>query len=198
MPDLSGLNARISLLLVSNWALGGGARDPKSNAYVMSFVRVVDKLLLDYERARAALTEYVSSPNTLITPLIRATNECESCVSTMIRAINLGRRIRGDRNGPPVQRRVTVLSGRVSSKVNDMRNAIEHVDGQIADDAWVPGEPLCLLLKNDRLELAGVEIRYAELAEWTQQLNDIALRLAQYKEAQTGPELERGALFDRI
>jgi hypothetical protein len=188
MPDLSRLNAKASLLLVANWVVSsGGAKDPKSNAYVMSFVRVVDRIVLDYERARAALIEYVSSPNTLITPLIRATNDCESCISAMIRAINLARRVRGDQKGPQLQRRIRVLSGPVSKKLNAMRNAMEHVDGQIADDAWVPGAPLCLLLKNDGLELAGVEIGYTELAQWVEQLNDLALQLAQYKEPQTNP-----------
>ena len=63
-----------------------------------------------------------------------------------------------------------------------MRNAIEHIDGQIVKDTWVLGEPVCLLLKNDRLELIGEELEYSELADWISQLQQLAEHLAQYKE----------------
>lgn len=183
MPDLSRLNAKASLTLVLNRMFaGGGPEDPKSYALVMNFIRVVDKLVMDYERTRVALKEYVSTPNNVISPLIYATNNCESCITTMIRTIKLGRRIRRDQNGPSIAKKIAVLSGSVWSKVNDMRNAIEHVDGQIINDTWVPNEPLCLLVKSDRLELIGEEILYSELAEWVLQLNELAIQLAQYKE----------------
>ena len=183
MPDLSDLNSKASLMLILNRMFaGGGPKDSKSYALVMNFIRIVDKLVVEYESARASLSEYINTPNNVISPLLVATGECESCITTMVRAINLGRRIRRDQNGPQLARTIPVLAKAVGSRANDMRNAIEHIDGQIVKDTWVPGEPVCLLLKNDRLELIGEELEYSELAAWISQLQQLAEQLAQYRE----------------
>jgi len=199
MPDLAGLNAKASLtLLLNRMSAAGGPKDPKSYAFVMNFIRVVDKLIVEYERTRAALNEYVSTPNNVISPLIYATNNCESCITTMVRAIKLGRRIRRDQNGPPIAKKMPVLFDSIWSKLNEMRGAIEHIDEQFSNNTWVPGEPVCLLLKSDRLELTGREILYVELADWVRQLNNLAIQLAQYKESSSnhGEAAEPGAAPD--
>jgi len=162
---------------------GGGPTEQKSYALVMNFVRIVDKLVADYERTRANLTEFVNTPNNVMAPLIYATNNCESCITTIIRAIKLGRRIRRDQNGPQIAKKLFVLSDSVSIKLNGIRNAIEHIDDHIASDTWTPDEPICLIIKNDRLEVVSEEITYAELADWVRQLNELAEKLAMYKEA---------------
>lgn len=161
---------------------GGGPSEQKSYALLMNFVRIVDKLVADYERTRANLIDYVNAPNNMMAPLIYATNNCESCITTMIRAIRLGRRIRRDPNGPKIAKKISVLSDAIWNKLNSMRIAIEHIDEQIVSDTWVPDQPVCLIINNDRLELASEEITYAELATWVQQLNDLAGKLALYKE----------------
>jgi hypothetical protein len=146
MPILSDINSQISITLVLNRMFaGGGPKDPKSYALVMNFIRIVDKLVVEYEQTRAALTEFISTPNEVISPIMYATNYCESCISTLIRAINLGRRIRRDPNGPEIARKIAVLSDSVCSRVKAMKNAIEHIDEKIIKNTWTPGEPLCLI-----------------------------------------------------
>jgi hypothetical protein len=184
MPDLSGLNAKASLtLLLNRMFAGGGPKALKSYAFVMNFIRLADKLIIEYERTRTALNEYVNTPNNVISPIIYATNNCESCITTMVRAIKLGHRIRRDQNGPTIMRKIPVLSDSVWSRVNKMRVAIEHIDDGFCGSTWVPGDPPCLLLKSDRLELIGEEILYVELADWVRQLSDLAIQLALYKES---------------
>ena len=161
---------------------GGGPSEQKSYALLMNFVRIVDKLVADYERTRANLIDYVNTPNNVMAPLIYATNNCESCITTMIRAIRLGRRIRRDPNGPQIAKKISVLSDSVWNKLNSMRIAIEHIDDQIVNNTWAPGQPVCLIIKNDRLEVVSEEITYVELANWVQQLNDLAGKLALHKE----------------
>ena len=181
MPDLSGLNSKTSLTLLLNRTFaGGGPKDSRSYALVMNFIRVVDVLVTEYESARESLTEFVNTPNNVISPLLVATGSFELCITTMVRAINLGRRVRKDIR---IARKMAVLSDVVWGRVNDMRNAIEHIDGQIANNTWVPGEPVCLIVKNDRLELIGKEIEYSELAGWITQLQKLSENLAHYKES---------------
>ena len=183
MPDLSSLNSKTSLTLLLNRVFaGGGPKDPKSYALVMNFIRVVDVLVTEYESARESLAKFVNTPNDVISPLLVVTGSFELCITTMVRAINLGRRIRRDRRGPTISRKMSALSDAVWERVNGMRNAIEHIDSELANGSWVPGEPVCLLLKNNRLELAGREILYSELAGWITQLQQLSEELAQYKE----------------
>jgi hypothetical protein len=183
MPDLSHLSANTSLAFVLNRVFtGGGPKDPKSYALVMNFIRIVDHLVAEYEQTRAALTEFVNTPNNVISPIFDATNYYESCISTMIRVIRLGRRIRNDRKSPPIAKKIPVLSNQIWDRVNNMRGAIQHIDERISKNTWLPGEPVCLLVKSDRLELNGEEILYSELADWVKQLNELGAQLAPFKE----------------
>jgi len=183
MPDLSGLKSKAVLTLILNRMFaGGGPKNSKSYALVMNFVRIVDKLITEYDETRASFTEFVNTPNNVILPLFVATGECESCITTIVRSINLVRRIRRDHTGPQIAQKIPALSDGVWSRLNGMRNAIEHIDTQIANNTRVPGEPVCLLLKNDRLELIGEVIEYKDLADWIRQLQQLSEQLAQYKE----------------
>jgi hypothetical protein len=122
MPDLSNLSANASLTFVLNRVFaGGGPKDPKSYALVMNFIRIVDHLVAEYEQTWAALTEFVNTPNNVISPIFYATNYCESCISTMIRAVRLGRRIRNDRKSPPLAKKIPVFSDQIWDRINNMR-----------------------------------------------------------------------------
>ena len=48
--------------------------------------------------------------NTHMSPLFAATGACENVITTMIRAIHMGRRIRRDQFGPTLNRKIPVLS----------------------------------------------------------------------------------------
>ena len=143
MPDLPRLNSKTSLTLLLNRVFaGGGPKDPKSYALVMNFIRVVDVLVTEYESARESLAKFVNTPNDVISPLLVATGSFELCITTMVRAVNLGRRIRRGRRGPTISKKMSVLSDTVWERVNGMRNAIEHIDSELANGSWVPGHKI--------------------------------------------------------
>ncbi|MEW6586531.1 MAG: hypothetical protein AB1442_13095, partial [Nitrospirota bacterium] len=161
---------------------GGGPQDTKSYALVSNFIRIVDKLLIDYSNVYKHMTELAKKRNTFMWSIISATSHCESLISSMVRAIRLGRRIRKDRNSPPMAKGIEVLSDPVWNRVNAFRKAIEHIDEIIAQNKWSAGDPVCLLLKSDRAELRGEQILYSELAGWVKQLYDLASGLSTYRE----------------
>ena len=185
MPDLSNLNPKLILNLAALRFTGKyNLADPKTYRLVMSYLRLLDKLVDEYHRTRNTLTEFVTTPGDVMSPLIFATNHCESLLTTMVRVIKVGNRIRKDRNGPPIAKKIPVLTdAAVWTRVNDMRCAIEHIDDEIAGNGntWNPDEPSLVILKKDRLFLIGQEITYAELAEWVRQLHAVGTDLSTYE-----------------
>lgn len=183
MLDLNNLKGSPSLALFLNrYFRGGGPKDEKSYALVMNFVRIVDKILIDYHVIYEQM-QGVSKvrDNSSMWKMISATSYCESLISNIVRAIRLGRRIRRHQSSPPIAK-MEVLSDGVWDRINTLRRAIEHIDEDIADNTWREGNPVCLLLKNDAIELQGAIIYYTELSEWVKQLYNLATSLAIYIE----------------
>jgi hypothetical protein len=187
MPDLAGLNPKLSVNLALQRLVGKyDLPDPRSYALVMSYIRLVDQLVHAYQCTRSRLIEFLETPPNVISPLIFATNHCESLLTAMLRVINLGDRIRRDQNGPPIAKTVEVFRSPVWKRVSAMRNAIEHVDSEIVRNTWKPDGPAMLLLKNDRLALPGAEITYTDLAKWLQQLHAVGTDLLAYEPPKAG------------
>lgn len=183
MPDLSALEPGVSLRLMLNRAFcKGGPSDAGSFALVVNFVRIVDVVLADYHSVRAALTTYVTTPNEFIYPLFEAISHTETCVTNLLRAIKMARRIRQDKAGPQIDRHIAVLTNNVADRVLAFRNKIQHVDDTLINGTWQPPAAHCLITRDDRIELYGKEILYAELARWITTLHGIASELATYKE----------------
>lgn len=184
MPDLSGLFAKTSLdVALNRMFCGGGPKDPTSYALLMNFNRVVDILIEDYEAARRSMQEATQATGDVpLHALLSAIGHFESCVTNTLRAIRFAQRLRNKSRGVIVPRKLSVLAGVVEQRVRDLRNAIEHLDGQVTGDDWKPGNPLCLMAHESRIELAGLAIGYSELAQWITDLHALAADTAQYKE----------------
>ena len=149
----------------------------------MNFVRITDKLVVDYGHARDQMVLWASAPNEVIGNLLLAVGHFESCVGSCVRAIEFGRRIRADRNGPGIiPKGLSVLSDAVFNRVNRMRNSIEHLEGDILKGTLGDG-PICLAVRPKAIELGVDRITFDELAEWITELHGIADQLVHYREA---------------
>lgn len=184
MPDLSGLPSKTSLdVALNRMFCGAGPRDRVSYALLMNYNRVVDLLVEDYEAARRSMLEATQSTGDVpLHALLSAIGHLENCVTTTLRAMRFAQRLRNKSRGVIVPPKLAVLSGAVERRVRDIRNAIEHLDSQLASGNWQASDPLCLMVYEDRLELAGYHIRYGELAQWITELHDLAVSTAQFKE----------------
>ena len=59
MPDLSDLNPKLILNLMVRRIIGKyNLANPKTYSLVMSYIRLTDKLVDDYNRTRSTLTEF--------------------------------------------------------------------------------------------------------------------------------------------
>jgi hypothetical protein len=182
MPDLSSLNGKKILGLILNLLFrGGGPKNNLAKALVNNYIRLVDQILWEYNAARDSLELYVSTPNEVISPLFKCIGHMESCIRTINRAINFARKIRHHQESPDVEK-LNVLSGRVGNRIEDMRNAIEHLECDILAGKMEEGGANTLIVRNDRIELFDKCISYSELAKWIEELHDLASKLKDYRE----------------
>ena len=183
MPDLSKLSFLSVFLMIHRALAAGGPKDRTSYALVMNFVRIVDKLVADYGLARDQMVLWANTPNEVIGHLLVAVGHFESCVGSCVRAIEFGRKIRSDRNGPRIiPRGLPVLSDAVFNRINGMRNSTEHLEGAILKGTLADG-PICLAVRPKSIELGGEQVNFDELADWITQLHGIADQLAHFREA---------------
>jgi hypothetical protein len=181
LPDLSALRQDKMLRLLERKMVGvNGPWDWMTETWRINYVRVTDRLIHEYKRTHDELTLYITNTGSgvfRIKHLIFATGHFESAVTNMVRAIGLARRLRRAKNGPPIEKRVEVLSDKAENRVGELRNAIEHIFGADSE----PQQPAWLILKDDGCQLEGNEVFYCEFAEWVQQLDKIAVDMAEYQ-----------------
>lgn len=184
MPALSELLSKTSLdVALNRMFCSGGPKDRTAYALLMNFNRVVDILIEEYETARRSMIQVTEETGAVpLSALLSAIGHFETCITTTLRAIRFAQRLRSRSRGAVVPPKLSVLSGTVEDRIRNMRNAIEHLENQIARDDWKPGQPYCLMAYEDRIGLGDDAIRYVELAQWIRDLHDLAMDTAQFKD----------------
>ena len=179
MPELpKDYGETIILFLNSVIFVNCGRSDYAAASYSKIFIRLCDLAIQEYNLARESLISHVSSPNMVMSHLFVATGHLEQCINAMRRALRFARH----QNGLKLPR-TEVISSRVENRIINLRGAIEHTDERIRDKVIQEGEFFMLAVKSNAIELDGKEILFSELAEWLKQLQELAEKVATYKEA---------------
>lgn len=185
MPDLSGLDAPVMGNYLLNLTLrGAGARDRTASTYLVSYIRLADKALTEYELARLMLTQCVASNNNRILLLIQCVANLETCINNIKRALNFVDRMKRHQKGPDVPRLVRRFLNSSGRSISDIRNAVEHMDEMIERGEVSEGEPIALLVgpEGDRIEIANQQITFVDLADLIRNLHSFAVELSDYRE----------------
>jgi hypothetical protein len=180
MPDLSVLfRKNILTLLLAQVFQRAGAKDYAARAFQTTLVRVTDKALEDYELARLAFHEFVTRPNNSVwSPLFRATGHMENCLSSLERLFRLTRRLLEHSETSDLVRSVAALAPSARKRISTLRNAMEHIDERLVNEKIKEGDLTMLFLGEDAIELQGVSVSYAELAQWLTELHGLAGKAA--------------------
>jgi hypothetical protein len=180
MPDLSALVPGQTLALVLRLAFPGDRTDAyPARLLHVTFVRLVDKAISEYEAARAQMNRY-SQEDTPMRPLValfRAGSEFENCITSLYRALCLLEAIRRDKVSPklPDALRATL---RAKADVRNFRDAIQHFDDDLANGVPQPGGNLGIRAHSNRVECARGSILYSDLAGWLRSLHGYAGQIA--------------------
>jgi hypothetical protein len=95
----------LELPLIGNCMLnivfrGPGPNDHLVRAYLANFVRVTDRSIQSYNRARRSLENYFSNDQRLL-PIVEALSEFEDCLHNARRALRFFERLRTHPQGSP-------------------------------------------------------------------------------------------------
>ena len=149
MPDLSGLDSRLSRLLITAVLAGDQGLSAREGLYRRNFVRLVDQALKEYEDARIALVELISiSGNEFVAGgwelFFRFIRHLENCINATSRVIKIMQRIKSQPGSLAIPQMTRRLIESVSSNIADVRDAVEHMEEIIRKDELTSGQPVML------------------------------------------------------
>jgi len=110
--------------------------------------------------------------------LLLASGHLETCVGTMVRAVDFGRAVRSvpsDRPNPLPERPAIF---RDTTPINDARNAIEHLYDDLRRDPLAEGALIMPAATEDGFDVRGTLLRFDDLAKWLSELHALACRVA--------------------
>jgi hypothetical protein len=190
MPDLSNLSATLTIDHSLNLVFGGAGLQMHGpgQAQFLNLVRLVDKTILEYENARQYLQRYVDSHNKLRL-FMRCVDHMENCVDSLNRAFSHLEGLRTSlhreqsRSSEPLPQitREDIPSSTARKRINDIRDAMQHMDDRISKGrAGRDIAPIGLNVKSDSIELDNEEIYFVELVHWIEQIYAVTERLVGY------------------
>jgi hypothetical protein len=167
----------------------GGPKAPLIYGLVMNLVRLTDLAVREYSEGRRTILEFASSSEELrIGSAIRSSAHFEVSIDALKRVINFIKAIRSHKDAPQslkdlFPRNLKLLTGDAESKITDLRDAIQHLEGQVQRGNIAEGQSFALQAMNDRLELGGFCVTYVELAGWLNEAYDLAESVVNYRES---------------
>jgi len=196
MPDLSGLDSPLMSRLIIQLLLGEPGLSPKSRLYRRHFVRLLDKALREYHKAREAILAGIAEANRSAEEMVKDgrriyviafTDHIETCINAVSRLFKLLERIKSEKESPAFPRELRRLVETKSESVANVRNVVEHIDKLIQNDELAPGRPIMLAVSkdDDGVMVSNHEIKFEELAMVLEKMHEIALYILTVKKMKT-------------
>ena len=186
MPDLSGLGYPLMVRLIPQMLAGERNLSKEARLYRKTFIRLRDKALREYQEARKAILAQTSKANrsaeeqgrvTWLINMIAFTDHIENCINAVNRLFKLLEKIKLEKQSPAFPRELRKLIETKSTLVTDLRNAAEHMDGEIQKDKITSGEPIMLTIGNndDSVMISKYRMKFEDLAMVLRKMNEIAI-----------------------
>jgi hypothetical protein len=180
-PDLTGLfvpvlaNYFLNVMFVG----AGGSNDPTVRSYAHMFIVTTDKALRHYNAGRQLLVDYVASSNRTML-LVEGVGHFETCVSTVKRSVALADRMAAHPENPDIDRTSRRLLDSCHAQVRPLRDAIEHMDQDVAKGGAQSGSPQMLFVSPDgsRLVIGSHALTFAQLSMTLTELHSLSTALA--------------------
>lgn len=180
-PDLTALQTSVTATYLLNALLNerGGSSHVKAGPLVHVFLFVVDKAVRTYTRGRDLLLQYAASSNQLLT-LLEATGEIETCINSTKRALDLVEKLAGEKAAPSIDRGLRKALTLADHTVRPVRNAIEHMDRDIAKGGHEAHHPAILSVSHDCrvLSIGASKLSTDDLADVLEHLHSLAMLLS--------------------
>jgi hypothetical protein len=180
-PSLDHLKAPVLGLYFLSLELAGkgGHDDPQVRSYVQAFIVSTDKALRCYNAGRDNLIAYAASANRTML-LFDGLGHFETCVSTAKRCLSLADRMARHKQNPEIDQIQRRRLDSYQRQIEPLRNAIEHIDRDIAKGLVQPGDLQMLAVTRDGrcLAIGKHQLRFIDLAATLEMLHGLAEALA--------------------
>ncbi|MFF5034113.1 hypothetical protein [Nocardia salmonicida] len=104
----------------------------------LNLVRITDRAIVDFGLASLALQDYIAFRyEGRISTLFTAISHVESGVNALARCTRYANALKSIKEAPPIQNK-KLPSRTVQFRIRNLRNAIEHTDGSLADNKIRP------------------------------------------------------------
>jgi len=181
MPDLSNIEVLTNRLLVQG-LLGDPGIPLEVSLYRRNFIRLIDKALLEYIYARESILGQIAEANrpakemaVRYIDVFGFTNHIENCINALRRTYKLLNRIKTHTGAPKIPRKLRKGVEKGSQPVNELRNAVEHIDKLIRKDELIPDQPIMLALTDDNegIRISTYYINFTDLATLIKNIHEI-------------------------
>ena len=194
MPDLSGLDSPLVGRLIVQLLVGERGLSPKTSLYRRNFIRLVDKALREYHKAREAILAEIAEMNRSPEEMSRDgrsiyiltfTDHIENCINAVRRLYKLLERIKAEKQSPGLPRELRRQVETREGTIVKIRGAIEHMDELILKGEAGVGKPIMAAGSEnwDAVVVSSYELKFEELATVLRTMHEIALHLLTIKKA---------------
>lgn len=165
MPDLSNLSARNILNLALDRILGNDlasrVEHPVGGMWT-NLVRLTDKSIREYERARVSLQEWLEQRHQgHFSPYFFGIDHLENSINATHRAILIGKRLHAMGHGQDAELPET----RILNRLEKFRNFIEHTEEKLYQKKAIPDRtPYILVPLEEGIRFGTADLFYEELA----------------------------------
>lgn len=186
MPDLSDLDSLIKQLLVVLIGFGDKGLSRKVGLHRRNFIRLVDKALYEYEKAREDLLAEIEEEKKATEPAAGRNiygfafiDHLENCINATKRLLQIVERLKSEKTDTLVPRQTRRLIEGIGKDVANLRHVIEHIDEKIHNDEIEDDEPVMLSLsrEGDKVSVAGNHLELSQLALVLRKLHRIGVSL---------------------
>jgi hypothetical protein len=155
------------------------SRTPTGHKLFLNVVRLSDKATSEYQSARETADDFAENWQMMrLSPYFRTVDHLESCVNALHRALLHLDAIRSNQSLPVIDRTAWRSLSDAQTRLNDIRDAIEHTEERVRTGTIAIGDFPFLRADERHLELEGHQVKYSEMAEWLRRVHAIMNTLA--------------------
>ena len=173
MPDLSSLHQTNVAAHILNLMVGKSGYPEPVGFLVVTYARMVDKVLAEWSYARDALSGFMRGETPISQKFFAAQGMFEDLVVSLHRAMRFGTRLAEEPATSGLAREFPASAD--VDRVRHFRNRIAHGDDDLVEGKGGKGLATATPeITHDAIGMSGIWLSFNELAGWITQLDDFA------------------------
>jgi len=186
MPDISELaeHPLIPALTLSLMFSKGDQFSEKAALYLRNFIRLIDKSVTEYLKAREIILLQIEEKNRSseemqkkgrVLYILSFVDHAENCVNAIRRLLHLLGSIKNERMSPSIPKIPRKLIEAHRNIIKNIRDTIKHLNEKIQNDEHSKGEPVMLSLAEDEksMVICKQNLRFCDLESVIRNFYDI-------------------------